>query len=81
MAKPHFLIRRSRSGRFNFTLLSTHGRITGVVNVATTDRTKGEIEQEAREKIRALAGVLGHVISADDDPDAEPGPVCREVYN
>lgn len=54
----HYLVRRSRLGRFNFTLLANHGRITGVVTVPTENRTKAEIERAAHEKIRALAAEL-----------------------
>jgi len=54
----HYLVRRSRLGRFNFTLLAQHGRITGVVTVPTENRTKAEIERAAHEKIRALAAEL-----------------------
>ncbi len=45
-------------GRFNFTLLGQHGRLTGVVVVPTENRTKPEVEEEARAKIRALAREL-----------------------
>lgn len=55
MASPHYVIRRSRSGRFNFTLLAEHGRINGVVVVPTDNRSKEEIARIARAKIRALA--------------------------
>lgn len=85
MTKPHFLIRRSRSGRFNFTLLAPQGRITGVVTVPTAGRTKGEIEAEARDRISALAGVLADVtdpggdIEADDDSDPRRG--APGIYN
>ncbi|WP_375454729.1 hypothetical protein [uncultured Methylobacterium sp.] len=85
MAKPHFLIRRSRSGRFNFTLLASQGRITGVVTIATVGRTKDDIEGEAREKVRALADVLAHAVCSDDgsmrDADPDPRQVMRESCN
>ncbi|GJD95268.1 hypothetical protein [Methylobacterium iners] len=58
MPQPHYVIRRSRMGRFNFTLLGQHGRLTGVVVVPTENRTKPEVEEEARAKIRALAREL-----------------------
>ncbi|GJE53864.1 MULTISPECIES: hypothetical protein [Methylobacterium] len=61
MASPHYVIRRSRSGRFNFTLLAEHGRINGVVVVPTENRSKEEVAQHAREKIRALADDLATV--------------------
>ena len=54
----HYLVRRSRLGRFNFTLLADHGRITGVVTVPTENRSKPEIERAARRKIQALAADL-----------------------
>lgn len=84
MAKPHFLIRRSRSGRFNFTLLASQGRITGVVTVATVGRTKDDIEGEARGKVRALADVLAQALCADDasvrDADPDPRQAMQESY-
>lgn len=42
-------------GRFNFTLIGTHGRITGVVVISTENKTRDEIEDDANRKIRALA--------------------------
>lgn len=58
MPSPHYVVRRSRSGRFNFTLLSEHGRINGVVVVPTERLTREEIERTARAKIQALAAAL-----------------------
>ncbi len=55
MASPHYVVRRSRSGRFNFTVLAEHGRINGVVVVPTENRSKEEVARHAHEKIRALA--------------------------
>ncbi|WP_375465159.1 hypothetical protein [uncultured Methylobacterium sp.] len=83
MAKPHFLIRRSRNGRFNFTLLAHHGRITGVVTVPTNDRTRADIEGEAREKIRALADVLAQVTGSVGEAgrDADARPTVLDTYN
>ena len=63
MQQPHYLVRRSRMGRFNFTLLAKHGRITGVVVVPTANRTKDEIEAAAHAKIRALAGELNQTVA------------------
>lgn len=61
MASPHYVIRRSRSGRFNFTLLAEHGRINGVVVVPTDNRSKDEVQKLAYDKIRALAEDLATV--------------------
>ncbi|NEU13879.1 hypothetical protein G3T14_17350 [Methylobacterium sp. BTF04] len=76
LAKPHYVVRRSRMGRFNFTLLAAHGRITGVVVVPIENRTKQEIEQEAHRKIRALAGELANATEQTDpiacDLEARP---------
>lgn len=66
MAKPHYVVRRSRMGRFNFTLLAAHGRITGVVVVPTDNRTKQAIEEEAHAKIRALASDLADATGRGD---------------
>ncbi|KQP52592.1 hypothetical protein ASG40_07045 [Methylobacterium sp. Leaf399] len=60
----HYVVRRSRLGRFNFTLLANHGRITGVVTVPTENRSKAEVEQAAHDKIRALAAELAAATSA-----------------
>ena len=74
----HYLVRRSRLGRFNFTLLATHGRITGVVTVATDNRTKAEIEQAAHDKIRALAAELAAVAGVLE-PASSGGPASGEA--
>ncbi|TXM66793.1 hypothetical protein FV226_23030 [Methylobacterium sp. WL12] len=55
MATPHYVVRRSRSGRFNFTVITDDGRLTGSVSTEPNGRTGTEIEQEARDKIRAIA--------------------------
>jgi hypothetical protein len=41
-------------GRFNFTLIGAHGRITGVVAIPTENKTREEIEVEAHRKITRL---------------------------
>ncbi|GAB6842516.1 hypothetical protein JCM2811A_15170 [Methylorubrum rhodinum] len=61
---PHYVVRRSRSGRFNFTLLSEHGRISGVVVVPTEKLSREEIERSARAKIQALAASLVAAVGA-----------------
>jgi hypothetical protein len=66
--RPHYVIRRSRSGRFNFTLLSEHGRINGTVIVAGQDLPRDEIERQAREKIRNLADALVSVVGPGAGP-------------
>ncbi|SFL50256.1 hypothetical protein [Methylorubrum salsuginis] len=58
MSIPHYVVRRSRSGRFNFTLLSEHGRISGVVVVPTEKLSREEIERSARAKIQEVAAAL-----------------------
>lgn len=62
----HYLVRRSRLGRFNFTLLGNHGRITGVVMVPIENRSKVEIEQDAHRKIRALVDELAAVAAPSE---------------
>lgn len=62
---PHYVVRRSRMGRFNFTLIGAHGRITGVVAIPTENKTREEVEAEAHRKIRALAGELVAVMPKD----------------
>ncbi|WP_155912006.1 hypothetical protein [Methylobacterium sp. 77] len=58
MPQPHYVVRRSRMGRFNFTLIGAHGRMTGVVVISTENKTREEIEDQAHLKIRALAAEL-----------------------
>ncbi|MHC2019954.1 hypothetical protein [Methylobacterium sp. CM6247] len=53
--KTHYLVRRCRSGRFNFTLLTSTGRLNGTVTVPVDGKSVNEIKQEACEKIRKLA--------------------------
>lgn len=65
-------------GRFNFTLLANHGRITGVVTVPTEDLTKAEIERAAHEKIRALAAELAAAAGALE-PSSGGGPAASEA--
>lgn len=74
----HYLVRRSRLGRFNFTLLANHGRITGVVTVPTENRSKAEIERAAHEKIRALAAELAAAAAARE-PSSGGGPAEGEA--
>lgn len=74
----HYLVRRSRLGRFNFTLLAQHGRITGVVTVPTENRSKAEVERAAHEKIRALAAELA-VAAGALEPGSGGGPASGEA--
>ncbi|WP_375409680.1 hypothetical protein [uncultured Methylobacterium sp.] len=74
----HYLVRRSRLGRFNFTLLAQHGRITGVVTVPTENRSKAEVERAAHEKIRALAAELA-VAAGALEPASGGGPASGEA--
>ncbi len=54
--KPHFLLIRSRSGRFNFTLLTDHGRLSGVVQVDIEQHhSQDDIRKLAMIKVRLLA--------------------------
>ena len=58
LANPHYVVRRSRSGRFNFALITDDGRLTGSVSTLLDGRPGSEIEQEALDKIRAIARSL-----------------------
>ncbi|TXN03071.1 hypothetical protein FV222_08915 [Methylobacterium sp. WL103] len=75
MAKPHYIVRRSRSGRFNFTLITDDGRLTGSISTEPNGRPGNEIEQEARDKIRAIAGSFA---TATELKLAEEGTPCIE---
>ncbi|WP_244030644.1 hypothetical protein [Methylobacterium sp. E-016] len=55
MAKPHYIVRRSRSGRFNFILITEAGRFKGYVNTDLDGQSRAEIERQALDKIGALA--------------------------
>ena len=55
LATPHYIVRRSRSGRFNFVLITDAGRLTGFVTTDLDGQPNSEIERQARDKIRALA--------------------------
>lgn len=59
-------------GRFNFTFLAEHGRITGMVRVPTENRSKPEIEKAAHDKIRALAAELA-AASGSPEPLSSDG--------
>ena len=62
MRSPHYIVKRCRSGRFNFTLLTDHGRINGsVVIQIEKDQSRAEIEEAAHRKIRALVGDLAQI--------------------
>ena len=71
MSKPHYVVRRSRSGRFNFALITDAGRFTGSVSTELDGRSGAEIEREARNKIRSLAAsfakAAGLVLDAEAD--------------
>ncbi|GJD98023.1 hypothetical protein OCOJLMKI_5262 [Methylobacterium iners] len=70
MAQRHFIVRRSRLGRFNFTLLTIAGRLTGSVTVPVEGRSAGEIKQHALDQIRALAEEFARV---QDREGSSPG--------
>ena len=71
LANPHYIVRRSRSGRFNFTLITNDGRLTGSVSTEPNGRPSTEIKQEARDKIREIARsfatAAGLEIQTEDD--------------
>ncbi|TXM89370.1 hypothetical protein FV223_21805 [Methylobacterium sp. WL116] len=71
MAPPHYVVRRSRSGRFNFALITDYGRITGYVSTDLDGRSSAELEREARDKIGALAGSFAEVAVPTLDVEAE----------
>ncbi|TXM64602.1 hypothetical protein [Methylobacterium sp. WL120] len=55
MPKRHYVFRRSRSGRFNFALITDDGRLTGSVSISLNGQESVEIDRQARAKIRAIA--------------------------
>ena len=55
MANPHYVVRRSRSGRFNFALIVGRGRLTGSVSISLDGKKGAEIGRLAHHKIQALA--------------------------
>lgn len=75
MTKTHYIVRRSRSGRFNFVLITEAGRFTGYVITKLDGRSNAELEREARDKIRALADsfaeIAGLTLSAEAEGKAE----------
>lgn len=73
MEKPHYIVQRSRSGRFNFTLLTSAGRLTGSVVVPIDGRPSDEIKRLAFEQIRVLAEDFARVqVAKDLPPDSSP---------
>ena len=66
MAKVHYIVRRSRSGRFNFTLISEEGRLTGSVIIETKGKTRIDIERDARDQIRHLAEMFAKVVGSNE---------------
>ena len=55
MDTPHYIVRRSRSGRFNFALITEAGRFTGYVMTSVESGSNDEMKRQAQDKIRALA--------------------------
>jgi hypothetical protein len=55
LAKPHYVVRRSRSGRFNFILITDEGRLIGSVPIKIEGGSSTKIERQARDKIRSLS--------------------------
>jgi hypothetical protein len=55
LPKPHYIVRRSRSGRFNFALITEAGRFTGYVTTSVESGSNDEMKRQAQDKIRALA--------------------------
>ena len=70
MRAPHYVMKRARSGRFNFTLLTDHGRINGSVMVPVEKHlSRSEISEAAHGKIRALVGDLVQVVESNTQED------------
>ena len=78
LAPPHYIVRRSRSGRFNFTLITDAGRFTGNVSVPLDGRSSAEIEQHAHNKIRALAESFAKATGLTLNTEAELHPSEEE---
>lgn len=74
LAKPHYIVRRSRCGRFNFTLITGLGRIIGYVEVETVGKTTADIRQEAHRKIRCVADEFLNIANRGER-EAEPESV------
>lgn len=55
LAAPHYIVRRSRMGKFNFVLITDGGRLTGSVTISLEGQSNVELERQARDKIRTLA--------------------------
>ena len=72
LTKPHYIVRRSRSGRFNFVLITEAGRFTGAVSIRSEGQSSAEIVRQTNDKIRALAKSFSEVTSvtlmAEDEP-------------
>lgn len=79
MAGPHFVVRRSRMGRFNFTLLTSSGRLTGSVTVPVEGRSNDELRHQAMEQIRALAEDFARVQDVEVSIEAEE-PQARTAH-
>ena len=80
MSKVHYIVRRSRSGRFNFTLISEAGRITGSVIVTTTGRSGADIERDAHAQIRRLAETFAETIGPNEFGAGETSPnTCAQT--
>ena len=75
LTKPHYIVRRSRSGRFNFVLITEAGCFTGSVSIRSEGQSSAEIKQQASDKIRALAISFAEATSvalmAEDEPMSE----------
>lgn len=71
MAKPHYIVQRSRSGRFNFTLLTSAGRLTGCVTVPIDGCSNAELRQKAMEQIRVLSDEFARVQGVEVSIEAE----------
>jgi hypothetical protein len=70
MSKVHYILRRSRMGRFNFTLISEAGRITGSVVVSMAGKTGADLERDARVQVRHLAEIFAGTVSPNA-PEAD----------
>ena len=77
MTKPHYLVRRGRAGRFNFTHLTSTGRLKGFVTVSMDGRSDSELTRHAMDQIRTLAEDFARV---QDTENSSPNNGSAEPY-
>ena len=72
---PHYIVRRSRSDRFNCVLITEAGHFTGSVSVRSEGQSSAEIKQQASDKFCALtksfAEATSVMLMAEDGPMSE----------